>query len=179
MKKLFLSLLTISFVILINGCLVFNKVTYTIQPHAKKGGTATVVFHDIKSDAIGNKEFDEDKNILFDFMLESDDFVTDMKQEGKKIKSRELFVEENKLNAKVSFAFDEISVVEGMQYQDGYYFLTIPVKDSILSTNGVVIPSKEHKRIIWDKSIKELKFEMLSDAATTGLRELAPHYKKK
>ncbi|MDP3831160.1 MAG: hypothetical protein Q8Q47_07800, partial [Ignavibacteriaceae bacterium] len=110
MKKLFLSLLTISFVILINGCLVFNKVTYTIQPHAKKGGTATVVFHDIKSDAIGNKEFDEDKNILFDFMLESDDFVTDMKQEGKKIKSRELFVEENKLNAKVSFAFDEISV---------------------------------------------------------------------
>jgi hypothetical protein len=178
MKKFILSSILLSFIIMLNGCLVFHKVSYTIQPNAKKGGTATVVFHDIKSDAIGNNEFEDDKSTLFDFMLESGDFLSEMKDEGKIIKSRELFIEENKLNAKVSFTFDKISVVEGMQYQDGYYFLTIPIKDSVVSTNGIVIPSKEIKRIMWDKSIKELKFEMLSDAPSSGLRELAPYLKK-
>ncbi|MBX2974810.1 MAG: hypothetical protein KF721_01665 [Ignavibacteriaceae bacterium] len=178
MKKFLVAISFLTISVLLNGCLVFHKVSYTVQPNGAKGGTATLYFEDIKSDAIGNKEFEEDKNALFEYMLSSDEFISEMKKEGKKIKSRELYVDNNKLFGKIVFSYDKISEVEGMQYQDGFYFLTIPPTDSVISTNGVVVPSKDHKRIMWDKSIKELKFEMLSDAPKAGLRELAPFYTK-
>lgn len=178
MKIILRTLSIITIILSLNGCIVFQKASYSIKPNEIDGGSAVVIFHDIKSDAIGNNEFEEDKKSLFEFMLESEEFLSMMKDEGKKIKTRDLYVEKNKLNGKVTFSFDSINNVEGIQFQDGYYFLTIPLSDSILSTNGIIVPSKEHKRIIWDKGIKELKFEMMSDVPYIGLRELVQFVKK-
>jgi hypothetical protein len=102
-----------------------------------------------------------------------------MKSEGKIIVSRNVMVENEKLNATVSYEFSELSRVEGLQFDDPYFYLTIPAEDSIISTNGQVTKTTEYKRIIWDKSIKTLKFKMYSDDTNReGLTSLAPYYQK-
>jgi hypothetical protein len=174
MKKVFLVLIT---ALLFNGCLLFQKVSYEITLTGKTKGYAEITFHDIKSDAIGNREFEEDKTALFDYMLKSDDFIQTQADEGKEITARSLFVDDDKLIGKVIYNFTEISTVEGIQYQDGFYFLTLSPKDSIISTNGQIVTSKEYKRIIWDNTFKTLKFEMLPDVTSSNVRDLKPFLK--
>jgi len=161
-----------------SGCLVYEKVSYEIAMEGKKSGEAKVTFCDLKSDALGNKEFAEDKETLFNKLLKSDEFILAQKEEGKEITNRTLFIENKNLNGQVTFKFTDISVVEGrLQYQDGYYFLTVEEGDSIISTNGTVVPLNKFKRIIWEANQKVLKFEMLTDVNLDDLRELAPFYK--
>ncbi|PIX00402.1 MAG: hypothetical protein COZ80_00335 [Ignavibacteria bacterium CG_4_8_14_3_um_filter_37_9] len=161
----------------LSGCLVYQKVSYEIFIDGEKSGEAKVTFYDLKSDALGNKEFNEDKENLFNKLLRSDEFIFSQKDEEKEVTSRRLFVEDKKLNGEVNFKFKDINVVEGIQQQDGYYFLTVENEDSIISTNGTVIPINKFKRIIWERNQKVLKFEMLTDVKLNDLRELAPFYK--
>lgn len=175
----------IAFIILIalvvanlTGCLIFRKVSYNVQVGDDGKGTVEVTVEDIKSDAVGNKEFEEDKTALFEHMWKSDAFVEDMKFEGKAILERELYVENDILMGRVKYNFDDISRVEGMLKQDGFYFLTLDLKDSVVSTNGQIVYSDEHKRVIWDASETNLKFEMLADYTAAKLRDLAPFLKK-
>jgi len=161
------------------GCLVYQKVSYEIAVDGKKSGEAKVTFYDLKSDALGNKEFNEDKDNLFDKLLKSDEFLISQKEEGKDVTGRKLFLQDKKLNGEVSFKFQDVNVVEGIQFQDGYYFLTVEEGDSIISTNGTVVLLNKFKRIIWGGSEKTLKFEMLTDVNLSDLRELAPFYKAK
>ena len=161
-----------------SGCLVYQKVSYEIAVDGKKSGEAKVTFYDLKSDALGNKEFNEDKETLFNKLFKSDEFILAQKEEGKDITDRRLYIEDKKLNGEVIFKFSDIGVVEGrLQFQDGYYFLTIDEGDSIISTNGTVVPINKFKRIIWERNEKMLKFEMLTDVNLDDLRELAPFYK--
>ena len=160
-----------------SGCLVYQKVSYQITVDGRKSGEAKVTFYDLKSDALGNKEFNEDKDNLFDKLLKSDEFVFSQKSEGKDVTERKLFIKDKKLNGEVSFKFQDVGVVEGIQFQDGYYFLTVQEGDSIISTNGTIVPVKNFKRIIWAENEKMLKFEMLTDVNLDDLRELAPFYK--
>jgi hypothetical protein len=100
-----------------------------------------------------------------------------MKEEGKIINSRELFVENEKLNGIIKFGFDDIEIVEGIIYEEPFYFLTLSPQDSIISTNGEVIVSDEYKRIMWDNTVKVLKFKMFSDEVNKGnLVGLAQYY---
>ena len=85
-----------------------------------------------------------------------------MRDEGKNILNRQLYVSDDKLNGTVKYSFEDVSKVEGIVYQEPFYFITIPLEDSIIATNGEVIVSEGHKRIMWDNSIKTMKFEMFS-----------------
>jgi hypothetical protein len=114
-----------------------------------------------------------------EYALKSQEFLEGMEAEGKRTASRDIYVVDGKLNASLSYSFMDISRVEGMQFDDPYFYLTIPVEDSIISTNGQVTKTSEYKRIIWDKSIKTLKFKMLSDDTNReGLTSLAPYYQE-
>jgi predicted metal-dependent TIM-barrel fold hydrolase len=100
-----------------------------------------------------------------------------MKDEGKTITSRELIVEDGNLNGKIVFSFDDIELVEGIVYEEPFYYLTIPPEDSIISTNGEIVISVEHKRIIWDSSMEVLKFKMFSDEVESqNLVGMAEYY---
>lgn len=70
--------------------------------------------------------------------------------------------------SKLNYTFDDISNVEGIVYQEPFYFITIPLEDSIVSTNGEIITSESHKRIMWDNTIRTLKFEMFSTNVEKG-----------
>lgn len=161
------------------GCLVFHTVSYEVNLNDALEGTVTVNISDIRSDAMNTSELEEDKKQLFQELLKSDEFVKQMSEEGKYILDRKLFISEGKLNGMIKYSFDDVSKVEGIVYQEPFYFITIPLEDSIISTNGEVIMSEGHKRIMWDNSIKTLKFEMFSvDVEKGSLVELTKYFEE-
>ena len=155
-------LILIPLVILMQGCLVIHSVSYEIIMADEKSGTVTIQVTDIRSDAMNTSALEEDKKQLFQDLLKGDDFVKQMRDEGKNILNRQLYVSDDKLNGTVKYSFEDVSKVEGIVYQEPFYFITIPLEDSIIATNGEVIVSEGHKRIMWDNSIKTMKFEMFS-----------------
>jgi hypothetical protein len=163
----------------LNGCLLFHKVSYDVVLEDTNKGTATVTFYDIRSDARDDSEFKQDKDNLFTFILKGKEFLTEIKKEGKNVTARELFVSGDSLNGKAVFNFTNISAVEKISYEDGFYYLTLPLQDSVISTNGELIVSKDLKRILWKGDERHLQFEIFSTDFSEGEhRKLAPYYKK-
>jgi len=178
LKKTFLVLLPI-ICTLFSGCIVFHSVSYEINVNEDGTGIANLSVEDINSDAASNEALDEDIKNIMEYALKSQEFLEGMEAEGKRTASRDIYIVDGKLNASLSYSFVDISRVEGMQFEDPYFYLTIPAEDSIISTNGQVTKTAEYKRIIWDKSIKTLKFKMFSDDTNReGLTSLAPYYQK-
>ena len=176
-KNLSIIIISLLLIFLTQGCLLMHSVSYEIKPNGNGNGTAVLTIEDINSDALDATELNEDKKNLFEFMYKSDDFIEQMKDEGKKINSRELFVEDGKLNGIVKFSFDEIEIVEGIIYEEPFYFLTLAPEDSIISTNGEVIVSEEYKRLMWDNTVEVLKFKMFSDEVDNDrLISMAQYY---
>lgn len=161
------------------GCLVGHKISYEIIPDKAGKGTARVTYTDIRSDAQNQKDFEEDKSNLFDYMHKSQQFLSDMKKEGKNIVSRELFVDNGRLVGSAVYKFDKISDVENLTYDDGFYFITLALDDSVLATNGEIIKSDKYKRILWGDNIDTLKFQILTEPSDgSPLKDLAAEYKK-
>ncbi len=177
MKNLLIIFITFVLIFLTQGCLLMHSVSYEIKTDGKGGGTVVLTIENIRSDALNADELKEDKKNLFEFMYKSNDFIEQMKEEGKKINSRDLFVENGNLNGIIKFSFDDIEIVEGIIYEEPFYFLTLSPEDSIISTNGEVIVSDEYKRIMWDNTVKVLMFKMFSDDVDNGkLVGLAQYY---
>lgn len=178
MKKISLFIL-LFFVLQFTGCIVFNSVTYEVNINEDGTGIALVTIEDINTDATTQEDLDADVSSIFDYGLKGQEFVDEQEKDGKKITSRNLLVEKGKLNAIVRYEFSDPGAVEGMQFDDPYYYLTISPEDSIISTNGQVTKTDQYQRIVWDKSIKTLKFKMYSeDTKQDGLKSLAPYYLK-
>lgn len=168
---------TISFTI--SGCLTFHRIAYELNLEDDLKGNGTIRIYDIRSDAETDEEFAEDKNSLFDYIHKSQGFISDMQKEGKDITSRRLYKKDDLLNGEVKFNFDDIRKVEGVASEEGFYYLTMELEDSIYSTNGEVIFSDDYKRIVWDKSTKTLLFEMIAtDYDDSYYKDLAPFYKE-
>ena len=179
MKKNLIFVTILLFIALVSeGCLVSEKIYYTVKLEGPNKGFVTMQFYNIKSDAKSDKEFQEDKENLFDYILKSNKLTEQLKGQGKDVVSRELFVKDNNLDGKAVYKFNDINKVEGIRFEDGFYFLTLALDDSVISTNGQIIKSKEYKRILWDKSFKELKFDMYSSGFNnTTFKSLAQFYK--
>jgi hypothetical protein len=178
MKRLTL-LILITLPLQLTGCIVFHSVSYEINVNEDGTGIANLSIEDINSDATSKETLDEDIKNIMEYALKSKEFLDGMEAEGKKTVSRDIFVEDGKLNAALSYSFVDISRVEGMQFDDPYYYLTIPAEDSIISTNGQIIKTAEYQRIVWDKSVGVLKFKMFSDDTNReGLTSLAKFYQK-
>ena len=178
MKKI---IYVLSFILIsqLTGCIVFHSVSYEVSVNEDGTGTALVTIDDLNTDATTKDMIDEDVKSILEYGLKSSEFVDGMKAEGKTITSRNVMVEREKLNAIIHYEFSDISTVEGMLFDDPYYYLTIPVEDSIISTNGQITKTPEYQRIVWDKSIKTLKFKMFSDETSReGLTSLAPYFLK-
>lgn len=178
MKKLFY-LISLLLITQVTGCIVFHSVSYEVNINEDGTGGAKLSIEDINSDASTKEALDEDVKNILEYALTSKEFIDGLEAEGKRTVSRNIYVEDEKLNATVSYSFVDISRVEGMQFEDPYYYLTIPVEDSIIYTNGQITKTAEYQRIVWDKSIKSLKFKMYSDdTSREGLTSLTKFYQK-
>ncbi len=163
---------------LLPGCLIVSKISYHISVGEDRSGSAVVTFHDIRSDAIGNKEFEEDRKNLFEYILKSDEFVNSLQLEGKFIKSRDLKISEGKLTGVAKYDFNDVEKIEGIRHQDGLYYLTLQSDDKVLSTNGEMVSTGDYKRIIWRDSATELLFEIESGQVQQKTRDLTPYLNK-
>jgi hypothetical protein len=164
-KSLFYVFFFISFSF--QGCLTFHRISYEINLENELKGKGTIKVYDIRSDAETDQEFGDDKNSLFDYMLKSEEFISDMRNEGKEVTSRRLYAEDDMLHA------------EGIEYDGSFYFLTMEPEDSINFTNGEVIISNNYKRILWDKNVETIEFEIIaSDYDDGSYRKLAPFYEE-
>ncbi len=164
-----------------NGCLTFHKVSYEVKLTQPNSGSVLIDMYDIRSTAANNKEFDDDKKNLFQYMLKSKQFIEDQKSQGKDIIARKLFLENGKLNGQVEYKFTEIENVEGMKYDGGFHYINLKMDDSVIATNGEIIRSKDYKRIVWDSTFTELKFTMLANPfnGKEHFRSLAPYFNQK
>ncbi len=178
MKTAFLSIPVMILLVSFSGCIDFYKVSYEIKLEAADKGTAYVHIYDLRSDAAKEKDLETDKQNIFQYALKSNDFLQAMKQEGKNIQSRELYVSGDTLNANVVYTFNSITSVENMQHDAGFFYLTLEPTDSVISTNGEIISTKDRKRILWDKSMSTLRFEILSNTFSgKSYKMLGPYYK--
>lgn len=178
MKKNILLLPVFGLTILLQGCLVFNTVSYVININESGKGIVNVYVQNIKSSVDSLAEFETDKKNLFDYLLKSDEFANSMKEEGKNITSRKLVKNDGNLDANITYTFDNINNVENIRKDKDFYYLTLDKQDSVVSTNGQVITTAEHKRILWESSMKTLKFQMFSNAMTdTSYKSLVEYYK--
>ena len=179
-KNLIISILFVSVTLLFTGCLVSEKISYSVKLETPTSGVVTMQFYNIKSDANTDKEFEEDKDNLFSYILKSGKLKTQLESQGKDIIFRELYRDGNMLDGKAEYKFKDITKVEGIRFEAGFYYLTLALDDSVISTNGQIIKSKEYKRILWDKSFKELKFEMCSSGFNNStFKALAQFYNPK
>ena len=175
-ESFFLIFIFILILIATPGCLVFQKISYEIILNEDRSGKATLYITDITSDATDSEAFSQDTAALFTQMLNGDEFIEEMKNEGRFITSRKLILNAGNLDAEVKYDFKNIAGIENISYEDGFYFLTMDPADSIISTNGEIIKSKTYKRILWDDKQKVLQFSMFS-AETDAYRKLSPYYK--
>ena len=165
--------------VMLHGCIIGNKISYNVQLDGDGGGTAEVIIHDIRSDAKDDLDYEEDKSGLFEHMLKSNDFVLEMLKDGKYIKSRELYVTNGKLNAKIVYTFKKLSDFENLMLEDGYYHITMAPDDEPISSNGEIIKSADYKRIMWSGDQKNLQFEMLIEPIESDtVRDLADFYEQ-
>lgn len=177
MKKIFGLVLSFGLFLLIQGCLQFNTVSYNVYINDDGTGTVKVFLHDIRSDADSVSQFERDKSNLFDNMLKSNEFISSMKKEGKDITSRKLIKNGDTLDAEVVYSFDKISDVENIMKDKDFYYLTLEPTDSVIATNGEVIVTPEHKRILWAGKMKNLKFEMFSNSFKgNNFKSMAQYY---
>ncbi len=175
------SLAAFLFLFSFNGCLTFHKVSYDVKLTNPNVGSVLISMYDIRSTAATNKEFNDDKKNLFQYMLKSDQFLDEQKSQGKDIVSRKLFLNDGKLDGEAEYKFNNINNVEGMKYDGGFYYLNLKLDDSVLATNGQIIKSQDYKRIVWDSTYTELKFTMMANPFTgkEHFRSLAPFYNQK
>ncbi len=159
------------------GCLVFEKIFYEIKINDDKSGSVKIYITNIVSDATDREAFKQDTSALFTFMLKSNEFVEDMKNEGRFITKRNLILNGDILDAEAEYNFNNIVGIENIMYEDGFYYLTMDLADSVISTNGEIIKSKNYKRILWDENQKVLRFAIYS-GEVDAYRKLAPYYKK-
>lgn len=180
MKTIFSAALCAALAFVMYGCLAGEKISYQVNVDGKShnSGTATVLYTNIRSDGTNDEEVQEDMKNLFDYMLKDPKFISDMKIEGKDIVKRELIKDDDRLDGRVVYHFSRLSDVENLAYEDGFYFLTLALDDSVLYTNGEVITSSKYKRILWDDSHTTLKFEIyIEPPQGTKLTPMARFYK--
>ncbi len=163
---------------LLPGCLIVSKISYRISLKEDLSGSAVVTFFDIRSDAVGNKEFDEDKKNLFDYIYKSDDFIQSLKLEGKFVQKRDLKIETGKLIGSAVYEFNDVEKIEGIRKDGKYLYLTLQSDDEVLSTNGEIVGQNEFKRIIWTQGVKELSFDIASGQSQQRTKDLKPFLNK-
>ena len=174
---LYSSLIIALLSLLFSGCIIFQQISYDVKLDTPTSGVAVITAYDMRSDAKNKSELEKDKKNLFQHMLKSNEFIKEQKESGKYITGRKLYVEDGKLIGEGTYKFDDIAAVEGIKYEGGFHYLNLGLDDSVLSTNGEIIRSKEYKRIVWDSTFQELKFTMFStNLNAANYKSLAPYY---
>lgn len=176
MKKTGLIVLLVLSAYFLQGCLVVEKMVFDVRLMSDTTGYAVVTAFNVSSDAVGNKEFDDDVALLAD-MNGGDGFLDYMREFGREVLERHLYIEDGKLNGSCKFTFKSVKNVESIQYDGEYYYLRVNNENTRLGeTNGTVIEKDGFKWVVWEKGARSLKFEFYN-TSKAKTRDLVPAFK--
>jgi uncharacterized surface protein with fasciclin (FAS1) repeats len=162
MKKVRLLFLAFS-IILMNGCLTYHVVEYTIDyADDFNSGHFTVKYTDIRSSETEPEKQKKDFEELIE-IYEDDMFLLDQIDEGIYVKDRQLYEKDGKIFGSYSGIFQSIKIDDNemkVRNDERYILLDISPTEKI-ETNGKVYRSDNNALLVWPKDKKKLKIKKI------------------
>ena len=180
MKKLLMVPLVAAMALLVNGCLTYHVVEYTIDyADDFNSGFFSVVYTDIRSSETEEEEKKKDFNELIE-LYEGDMFLLDQVDEGVYVKERQLYEKDGKLIGSYSGIFQRIKIDDNEinTRNDERYILLDIGPDMEIETNGKVYRSEHNALLVWPVDKKKLKIKkIVKDYNNVGY-SIIDYYKK-
>jgi len=162
MKKLiFISM--IFFIFLLNGCLTYHVVEYTIDyADDFNSGKFSVTYSDIRSSEAEEEKQEKDFDELLD-LYQGDMFLLDQVDEGIYVKERKLYEKDGKIFGSYSGIFQKVRIDDNemnVRNDERYVLLDISPKEKI-ETNGKVYRSENNALLVWPNHQKHLTIKKI------------------
>jgi hypothetical protein len=160
MKKVLLLSLAFS-IILINGCLTYHVVEYTIDyADDFNSGHFTVKYIDIRSSETEQEKQKKDFDELIE-IYEDDMFLLDQVDEGIYVKDRQLYEKDGKIFGSYSGIFQKIKIDDNeIQTRNDERFILLDIGPNMeIETNGKVYRSEYNALVVWPTDKKKLKIK--------------------
>lgn len=145
--------------IMINGCLTAEFKEISCQISEDGSGYGEIVYHNLLSQKYTDDDSpEEDFSELISQYIDGN--VTEEEMPSIIIKSKKLFLENEKLNARIEFEFKNISDIKFFQYNSDspimYHIST--VNETFVESNGFY--NEEIMPVVfWERTIKNLKLK--------------------
>lgn len=132
-----------------NGCLVYETVEYRVNVNPDgKSGTISINYSNIESSADEASKQNEDFQELLD-KWKGDEYLLERLNEGVYIKQRNLTLSNGVLVWREVGIFSDVQKMkDGISYEDTTR-ITMGKDETVLSTNGIVLISKDSTVIMW------------------------------
>ena len=161
--KILIFVSMIFFIILLNGCLTYHVVEYTVDyADDFNSGSFSVTYTDIRSSEEEAEKQKKDFDELIE-LFEGDMFLLDQVDEGIYVKERKLYEKDEKLIGSYSGIFQKIQIDNNemkVRNDERYILLDISPSEKI-ETNGKVYRSENNALLVWPKDKKKLKIKKI------------------
>jgi hypothetical protein len=162
MKKLiFISM--IFFIFLLNGCLTYHIVEYTIDyADDFNSGKFSVKYTDIRSSESEPEKQKKDFDELLE-LYEGDMFLLDQVDEGIYVKERKLYEKDGKIYGSYSGIFQKMKIDDNemkVRNDERYILLDISAAEDI-ETNGKIYRSENNALLVWPNHQKHLTIKKI------------------
>ena len=149
-------LLGLVFMLTMSGCLFFEKIETRIRFFDNDTPPqVTTIYHNISSIADKEKEVEEDFRELIDHW-KGDKFLIEQLKEGLLVKDRQLLLEGDSINFKVSAILTEGYYLDLVAKGERIMIIEDADESKILETNGKVLKTEENFVIVWPEELKEI-----------------------
>jgi uncharacterized surface protein with fasciclin (FAS1) repeats len=153
----------IFFIILLNGCLTYHVVEYTIDyADDFNSGIFTATYTDIRSSETEEEKQKKDFDELIQ-LYEDDMFLLDQVDEGIYVKERKLYEKNGMLVGGYSGIFQTIQIDNNkmkVRNDERYILLDISPNEHI-ETNGKIYKSENNALLVWPKDQRQLKIKKI------------------
>jgi hypothetical protein len=168
-------------VFLFNGCLMYETVEYRISLNADgKSGTLFVKYNNIQSsEAEPSKQNEDFEELLTKW--KGDQYLLERMNDGVYIKKRDLRLSHGILVWQEVGIFSDVQKMkDGISYEDTTR-ISLAKDEAVLSTNGVVLMSKDSTVVIWPPHTRDfqVKIQQKDFQPTSHFAEKFRQLKKK
>lgn len=161
--KILIFVSMILFIILLNGCLTYRVVEFTIDyADDFNSGNFAATYTDIRSSETEVEKQKKDFDELIQ-LYEDDMFLLDQLDEGIYVKERTLYEKEGILVGGYSGIFQTLQIDNNemkVRNEERYILLDISPSEGI-ETNGKVYRSENNALLVWPKDQKQLKIKKI------------------
>jgi hypothetical protein len=142
------------------GCLVYETVEYhvTLNPDGKSG-TIQIKYTNIESsDEDSAKQREDFEELLAKW--NGDKYLLERMNEGVYLKKRDLMLNHGVLEWQETGIFSDVQKMkDGLSYEDSTH-ITMGKDETILSTNGVVVLSKDSTVVVWPPHTRDFQIKI-------------------